>query len=114
MKTLRKINFYFKKAQETPGWLFEEEMLALFKYAKDGPGQGRIVEIGSFVGKSTILLAGGSKEAERGEVCAIDTFAGSGSSAQIKEFRPYLRKGTYFRQFKKIFALRKSKIMLFP
>jgi tetratricopeptide (TPR) repeat protein/predicted O-methyltransferase YrrM len=44
----------------------------LYYLAKEGPGEGVIVEIGSFCGYSTIWLACGSKWAEREKVYAID------------------------------------------
>ncbi|MFH1230024.1 MAG: class I SAM-dependent methyltransferase [Planctomycetota bacterium] len=46
---------------EIPGWINENEGDALFKYASEIPEAGCIVEIGSWMGKSTIALALGLK-----------------------------------------------------
>lgn len=59
------------------GWLTELEGTALYCAAKYGSGNGVIVEIGSFKGKSTIWLASASKKAGRELVYAIDTHLGS-------------------------------------
>jgi len=55
------------------GLITEREGETLYNLAKNGPGKGAIVEIGSFKGKSTIYLASGSKAAGREKVYAIDT-----------------------------------------
>ena len=44
-----------------PGWLSDEEAVALYELAKDCTGRGVIVEIGSFKGRSTICLGLGSR-----------------------------------------------------
>jgi predicted O-methyltransferase YrrM len=59
------------------GWLRRCEGLALFELAAVGPGAGKIVEIGSFKGLSTVWLASGSKLAHREHVFAIDPHTGS-------------------------------------
>ena len=58
------------------GWLSYHEALYLYSLAAAGPGKGKIVEIGSWKGKSTIILAQGSKQARREEVYAIDPHKG--------------------------------------
>jgi predicted O-methyltransferase YrrM len=55
-----------------PGWLTQEEAVALFELARACTGRGAIVEIGSWKGKSTICLALGSKHGARVPVYAID------------------------------------------
>jgi predicted O-methyltransferase YrrM len=60
-----------------PGWLREFEGYLLYRLARDGEGLGEIVEIGSWMGRSTAWLAAGSKAAGRGQVHAVDTFTGS-------------------------------------
>ncbi|HEX9463018.1 MAG TPA: class I SAM-dependent methyltransferase [Alphaproteobacteria bacterium] len=59
------------------GHLSDEEGGALLLAALHGPGQGAVVEIGSFMGRSTCFLALGCKMAGRGKVIAIDHFLGS-------------------------------------
>jgi len=54
------------------GFLSDHEALYLMRIATEGPGTGAIVEIGSYHGKSTVLLAHASREAGREQVVAID------------------------------------------
>lgn len=63
------------------GWLSLHEGFFLYESARGGKGKGEIVEIGSWMGKSTICLAGGLKEtrsASSGQrkVIAIDPHKG--------------------------------------
>ncbi|MBI4383445.1 MAG: class I SAM-dependent methyltransferase [Nitrospinae bacterium] len=44
----------------------------LFELARSGPGEGAIVNIGHFLGGSSIILAGGSKERGRERVHSLD------------------------------------------
>jgi len=52
------------------------ESMLLYCLAKNGPADGVIVEIGSYLGRSTAFLAMGSKRAGRGKVIAIDPHRG--------------------------------------
>lgn len=52
------------------GYLSEEEALTLYMYAKETTGC--IVEIGSYRGRSTCMLAQGSKDGHKVRVYAID------------------------------------------
>jgi predicted O-methyltransferase YrrM len=64
--------------KETPdslrGYLAPIEGVALMLLAQHFPGEGTVVEIGSFLGKSTCWLALGAKAGERGLVHAVDWF----------------------------------------
>jgi len=64
------------------GWLSNKEGEFLYKIAKECKGNGVIVEIGSWKGKSTIWLGKGSKNGENVKVYAIDPH--KGSSEHIK------------------------------
>ena len=57
---------------DVPGWLGDEEALALYEAARACTGRGAIVEIGSWRGRSTICLALGSKDGPGVPVVAID------------------------------------------
>jgi predicted O-methyltransferase YrrM len=57
---------------DVPGWLGDEEALALFELARGCTGRGAIVELGSWRGRSTICLALGSKEGAGVPVVAVD------------------------------------------
>lgn len=48
------------------------DLQALFLAARYGRGEGAIVEVGSYKGRSAIALGAGSKSARRGEVQCID------------------------------------------
>jgi SAM-dependent methyltransferase len=58
-------------AEDVEGWLTEDQARLLFERAREG---GRIVEIGSFRGRSTIVVA--LAAGDRGELVAIDPHAG--------------------------------------
>ena len=47
------------------GFLHPQEGYGLYHWAKEGPGQGAIVEIGSLMGRSTCWLASGTRVARR-------------------------------------------------
>lgn len=59
-----------------PGFLGENEARFLGTLAACTPGQGDIVEIGSFKGKSTVMLATVASKVRRGKVVAIDPHGG--------------------------------------
>lgn len=56
------------------GWCRPAERHLLYDLARTGPGEGVIVEIGSWKGLSTIYLAAGSKRAGRERITAVDLF----------------------------------------
>ena len=65
---------------EVDGWMTEGQGRALFDAAAGCPPGGRIVEIGSFQGRSTIVLA--LAAAADVEVVAIDPHAGNDRGPQ--------------------------------
>ncbi len=78
------------------GWLSGPEGYALMLMAAHGPGAGEIVEIGSWMGKSTCWLAAGSKSTRREKVHAVDPFDGGPA---LKD-RPVIRdEGTTYHAF---------------
>lgn len=58
------------------GWLSPREAEALFRCASACRGRGAIVEIGSWKGRSTIVLAAGSRAAAQSVVHAVDPHLG--------------------------------------
>jgi predicted O-methyltransferase YrrM len=60
---------------DIPGWLTDEEGEALYELARACRGDGVIVEIGSWKGKSTVCLALGSQAGNSVPVYAIDPHA---------------------------------------
>jgi predicted O-methyltransferase YrrM len=57
---------------DVPGWLTDEEGEALYELARACTGEGVIVEIGSFKGKSTVCLGLGSQAGASVPIYAID------------------------------------------
>jgi predicted O-methyltransferase YrrM len=67
----------------TPGYLSVLEGWTLYRYAKSTPFP--IVEIGSWVGRSTLFLACGTHDGYGQKVYAIDTWMGSDEHKEIPE-----------------------------
>jgi len=67
------------------GYLDPIEGFALYTLAAYGPGDGDVVEIGSLYGRSTCYLASGLAKNGRGDVYAVDTFAGSAEHQKGEE-----------------------------
>jgi len=78
------------------GWIFGVEGYALMLLAAHGPGSGEIVEIGSWMGKSTCWLAAGSKSNGREKVHAVDPFDGGPA---LKEQAVIQEEGTTYHHF---------------
>jgi len=66
-----------KLIENVDGWLTDSEAETLYNLAKECKGNGVIVEIGSWKGKSTICLAKGSKDGKSVKIIAIDPHTGS-------------------------------------
>jgi predicted O-methyltransferase YrrM len=83
------------------GFLHDLEGYTLLQLAARGSGLGAIVEIGSFMGRSTAFLAAGSKLAGREKVVAVDHFRGSAEHQQSGTFpnATLAREGTTFNRF---------------
>lgn len=54
------------------GYLFPHEAVFLYWLARSGPGEGAIVEIGSYRGRSTLCLAAGVKGRRATRIVAVD------------------------------------------
>ncbi len=65
------------RIEPVAGFLHPHEGYALYLWARDGPGRGAVVEIGSLFGRSTAWLASGCRDAKRERVVAVDHFRGS-------------------------------------
>jgi UDP-2,3-diacylglucosamine pyrophosphatase LpxH len=65
----------FEIAVRIDGWLDRLEIYRLHQLAGEIPLKGTIVEIGSYRGRSTVVLALGAQP-RKGKVYAIDTFEG--------------------------------------
>lgn len=69
-------NFVINRYKKGDGWLTKREGPLLYNLARKCKKGTAIVEVGSFKGKSTIYLAGGSKNGSRNTVYAIDPHTG--------------------------------------
>ncbi|MEH2031438.1 MAG: class I SAM-dependent methyltransferase [Nostoc sp.] len=85
------------------GFLEPVEGCALHYLAAYAPGEGCIVEIGSFFGKSTAFLASGCKFNNRGWVGAVDHFLGSPEHQKggIEETSEIIEQGSVYPQFER-------------
>lgn len=95
---------FSRKFEDIDGFLSDLQGYTLMLLADQGPAVGAIVEIGSFVGKSTCWLAAGSKAAGREKVVAIDTFKGSPEHQPGEPLcHPAIQlEGTTFRLFQEV------------
>ncbi len=75
---LNKISDNQKESSHIEGWLFPPEAFILYAMSLEhNDTTGRILEIGSFLGKSSYWLAKGAKERNGEKVICVDTFKGS-------------------------------------
>jgi predicted O-methyltransferase YrrM len=83
------------------GWLHPLEGYFLHLLAAESPGIGQVVEIGSYLGRSTAYLASGSKSSKREKVTAVDHFRGSPEhqAGQRSESKVLLEEGTTLHRF---------------
>jgi predicted O-methyltransferase YrrM len=86
-----RIGKYIWESRRIPSWTRGEEAVALARTSY-GLGEGAvIVEIGSFLGGSAVLLAGPRKERGSGKVHCVDPFDGSGDAFSAPIYRDILR-----------------------
>lgn len=78
--------------REVEGRIAIEEAELLYMLAREGAGEGVVVEIGSFQGYSTIWLASGSREGVRKKVYAVDPHCSSLHGNNELIFRRNLKK----------------------
>lgn len=77
--------FSFKKEiSPIDGWLTEDEANFLYKSAFEIPGDGIIIEIGSWKGRSTICFALGARDGNKPVIYAVDPH--TGSAEHVKKF----------------------------
>jgi predicted O-methyltransferase YrrM len=74
------------------GWTRGEEAEELARLSAAAPVNAVIVEIGSFLGSGTILLAEPRRTAGSGKVHAVDPFDGSGDSFSVTYYAEALEK----------------------
>ncbi len=89
-------DFFRDRFCNIQGFLHSVEGYILMALASKGPQAGSVVEIGSFMGRSTCWLAEGSKNSGREKITAIDHFSGSLEHKNEKEL---ISEGTTFKRF---------------
>ena len=77
---------YVRLSETIPGWTRGIEADALAEIAHSLEGDAVIVEIGSFLGSSTVFLAGTRKLHGAGRVHCVDPFDGSGDSFSVPHY----------------------------
>lgn len=92
---------YLYLAEEIPGWVTAEELLQKWEYSLKLPDNPVIVEIGAFLGRSTIVTAGARKVKGSGIVHVIDPFDASGDAFSVPVYKDIESKlpGELFDQF---------------
>jgi predicted O-methyltransferase YrrM len=78
---------YLAEAARVPGWLGRREAFALGEACAALPAGAVVVEIGSFLGRSTIVLAGARKRGGSGTIHCIDPFDASGDAFSVPVYR---------------------------
>jgi hypothetical protein len=81
---------YLRASERIPGWFRGEEAEALACAGYSLPGAPVIVEIGSFLGSSTVLVAGSRKVKGSGKLYSVDPFDASGDSYSAPVYRHIL------------------------
>ena len=76
-------------ANNVEGFLYGTAEALLYSLAKKCNGSGVIVEIGSWKGRSTVLLAKGSKAGQRVRIYAIDPHEGSAEDERLNTFSEF-------------------------
>ena len=78
---------YVAASEAITGWARGPEAIELARVASSLPTDAVIVEIGSFLGSSAVLLAGGRMVAGSGVVHCVDPFDGSGDAHSVPVYR---------------------------
>ena len=78
---------YIAMAESIPGWVMANELAEKFDYAYQLPDDALIVEIGVFLGRSTLVTAGARKMRGNGKVVAIDPFDASGDEFSVPVYQ---------------------------
>lgn len=86
------IGKYLAKSRKVTGFLSENESVALANAVMGLPPNPTIVEIGSFLGQSSIVFAGCLKVKGSGKLYCIDPFDGSGDGFSVPFYQRIARR----------------------
>lgn len=78
---------YIAVAESIPGWVTASELAEKFDHAYNLPEDALIVEIGVFLGRSTLVTAGARNMRGSGRVVAIDPFDASGDEFSVPVYQ---------------------------
>lgn len=78
---------YLWESKRTQGWIRGPEAVALWNACLGLPETATVVEIGAFLGCSTVLLAGARKLRRGGMVHTVDPFTGDGDPFSLSIYR---------------------------
>jgi hypothetical protein len=78
---------YYRLSEEIPGWTRGVEAEALAERVLAAPAGAVVIEIGSFYGSGSVLLAGARKVAGSGHVHCVDPFDLSGDDFSVPYYR---------------------------
>lgn len=78
---------YLYQAEKIPGWVNLDELAQKGEASRFLPGDAIIVEIGAFLGRSTIVIAGARKLRGNGIVHSIDPFDASGDAFSVPVYK---------------------------
>lgn len=87
----RRIEAYLRASENVPGWLRGEEAVAMVAEIASLPNEPVVVEVGSFLGSGSIVLAGSLMIRGTGELHCIDPFDGSGDSFSVPVYEDLVR-----------------------
>ena len=82
-----RLGWYVWQSRRVLGWTRGAEAVALARHAYALPRGATVVEVGSFLGCSTVLLAGARKLRGSGRVHAVDPFDASGDAYSVPYYR---------------------------
>jgi predicted O-methyltransferase YrrM len=83
---MQRLPIYLTLSERIAGWTRGTEAEALIRIAYELPDHAVIVEIGSFLGSASILLAGARKLRRSGCLHCIDPFDASGDDVSVPEY----------------------------
>jgi MMP 1-O-methyltransferase len=81
---------YLSISAAVPGWREGEEAVAVYGASYSRPDDAVLVEVGSFLGRSTILLGGARKLRGSGKVYCVDPFDCSGDDFSVPFYEQIL------------------------
>lgn len=82
-----KLEDYLEHALSIPGWVDNDELSYKARITEKLPQDAVIVEIGCFLGRSTVLMAGVRKIIGNGVVHVVDPFDGSGDAFSVPFYK---------------------------